>query len=380
MTNNHNIRICRFCVIDSTEPSVQFDESGQCNCCQDALAQQPHSWWPDDIGERKMAVLVARLKEEGRGQQYDAMVGLSGGIDSAYLAHLMAAEHGLRLLAVHVDGGWNSAPAVRNIEALVRGIGLDLHTHVIEWEEMRDLQLSFLRAGVLNQDFPQDHAFFATLFATARRFGISSFLSGVNFSSECVGTPSAPNPPSVDGRHIRGVHKHFGHIPLRRYPVMTLAQYVWQTRVLKRPIIEKPLNFVDYDKEKAKDVLRAEYGWREYGTKHSESRFTKFYQDIYLPRKFGFDKRRLHYSSLIVSGQVDRQEALLALNDPVITARDATRDLKFVAKKLGIPVAELEALIDAPPVPHGNYPNDMWLHRLMTNGRRWMRRKRNTKQ
>jgi N-acetyl sugar amidotransferase len=374
MTTASEIQVCRYCVMDSTDPAVSFDESGQCNCCMDAIAQWPHVWWPDQTGDAKMAALVARLKIEGQGRPYDAMVGLSGGIDSAYLAHLMAAEHGLRLLAVHVDGGWNSAPAVRNIETLVRALDIDLHTKVIEWSEMRDLQLSFLRAGVLNQDFPQDHAFFATLFATARRFKINSFLSGVNFSSEGVGTPGAPNPPSVDGRHLRAIHHQFGGAPLREYPVMTLLNYIWQTRVLKRPVIEKPLNFVDYDKEKAKDVLRSEYGWREYGTKHSESRFTKFYQDIYLPRKHGYDKRKLHYSSLIVSGQITRDAALLELGKPVMIDRDIDRDLKFISKKLGITREELERLIDDPPVPHNAYASDLAMHQRLTQWRKRIRR------
>ncbi len=374
MTTAANVQVCRYCVLDSTDPAVAFDESGQCNCCKDAIAQWPHVWWPDKIGEAKMTALVARLKIEGQGKPYDAMVGLSGGIDSAYLAHLMAAKHGLRLLAVHVDGGWNSAPAVRNIETLVRALKIDLHTKVIEWGEMRDLQLSFLRAGVLNQDFPQDHAFFATLFATARRFKINSFLSGVNFSSEGVGTPGAPNPPSIDGRHVRAIHRQFGTAPLREYPVMTLVNYIWQTRILKRPVIEKPLNFIAYDKEQAKDILRAEYGWREYGTKHSESRFTKFYQDIYLPRKHGYDKRKLHYSSLIVSGQITRDAALHELGKPVISDRDIDRDLKFISKKLGITRGELERLIDASPVLHSAYASDMAMHQRLTRGRQRIRR------
>jgi N-acetyl sugar amidotransferase len=365
---------CRFCVMDSSEPAVVFDDSGQCNCCRDAIAQRPHVWWPDEIGAKKMADLVTRLKAEGRNSNYDAMIGLSGGIDSAYLAHLMAKEHGLRLLAVHVDGGWNSAPAVRNIETLVRALDIDLHTHVVEWSEMRDLQLAFLEAGVLNQDFPQDHAFFATLFRTAKRMRLKSFLSGVNFSSEGVGTPGAPNPPSVDGRHLRAIHKRFGTNVLRDYPVMTLAEYIWQTRVRKRPVIEKPLNYIAYDKEAAKEVLRQQYGWREYGTKHSESRFTKFYQDIYLPRKHGYDKRKLHFSSLIVSGQMTRLYALTALKEPVISDREASRDLKFIAKKLGISSLRLDEIIDAPIVPHREYPNDMKLHQTLSSAQTYLQK------
>ena len=365
-----DIQICSFCVMDAGDSIVQFDSSGQCNCCLDAIRRRPHEWWPGEDGARRMHQLVERLRQEGRGKPYDAMIGLSGGIDSAYLAHVMRAEHGLRLLAVHVDGGWNSAPAVRNIEAIVRGLDIDLHTKVIEWAEMRSLQLAFLRAGVLNQDFPQDHAFFATLFETAREFGIRTFLSGVNFSSECVGTPAAPNPPSVDGRHVRGVHARFGTVKLKSFPIMTFSAYLWSTRVLGRPIIEKPLDYVDYDKAKAQHVLREHYGWRDYGSKHSESRFTKFYQEVYLPRKYGHDKRRLHLSSLIVSGQMTREEACAELARPAADEREMRRDTRFVAKKLGISVEELDSLIGAPPVPHGAYPNDMNLHRALHDLRR----------
>jgi N-acetyl sugar amidotransferase len=367
------LQTCTVCVMDNSQAELEFDAAGQCPCCRDAIRRMPHEWWPGEGGARQMARLVERLRKEGRGKPYDAMVGLSGGIDSAYLAHLMKAEHGLRLLAVHVDGGWNSAPAVRNIEAIVRGLDIDLHTIVIEWAEMRSLQLAFLRAGVLNQDFPQDHAFFASLFETARDFGIRTFLSGVNFPSECVGTPAAPNPPSVDGRHLRGVHERFGSAPLKTYPVMTFSAYLWSTRVRGRPNIEKPLDYLDYDKTKAQQVLQEHYGWRDYRSKHSESRFTKFYQDVYLPRRYGFDKRRLHLSSPIVSGQMTRDEACAELAKPAAGALEMRRDTRFVAKKLGISVEELDCLIDAPPVPHGAYPNDMKLHRALHGMRRLAR-------
>lgn len=353
-----NMQVCTVCVMDSSDPGVTFDESGQCNCCRDAFQRLPHEWFPNEEGRLRLERLAGRLREEGRRRPYDAIVGLSGGIDSAFLAHLMAREHGLRLLAVHVDGGWNSAPAVANIEAIVRGLDLDLHTHVIEWSEMRDVQLAFLKAGVLNQDFPQDHAFFATLYRQARLFDLPTFLSGVNFSSESVTVPKAGMPPSIDGRHVRAIHDRFGQQPLVNYPVMTLPAYLLQTRLRGRPRIERPLDYMAYDKEAAREVLRQQYGWRDYGGKHSESRFTKFYQDIFLPRKFGIDKRRLHLSSLVVAGQLDRREALESLEDQPISDADARRDIRFVAKKLGLSPQELENLIDAPPVPHSNYESD----------------------
>jgi len=364
---------CRFCVMNAMEAPIGFDATGQCICCRSALLRLPHEWWPNADGQRRLEQLVDRLRQEGRGKQYDAMVGLSGGLDSAYLAHVMRSRFGLRLLAVHVDGGWNSAPAVSNIERLVRTLHIDLHTHVIEWSEMRDLQLAFLRAGVLNQDFPQDHAFFATLFRTARNFGIRSFLSGVNFATEGVGVSGGGVPPSVDGRHVRAIHRRFGTRKLRRYPLMPLAEYLFMTRILRRPVIEKPLNLMPYSTEEARATLIKYYDWQDYGTKHSESRFTKFYQETYLPRKHGVDKRRLHLSSLIVSGEIDRDAALEILSRPAVTPEEGERDTRFVAKKLGVSHAEIEGLLDTPPVPHSAYPSDERWHRALIDLRSRLR-------
>lgn len=348
-----NAPVCNFCVMTSSQHGVVIGADGQCNCCRDALVRMPTEWWPGKEGERRMQALVRQLKQEGQGKPYDALVGLSGGVDSAYLAHLMAG-HGLRLLAVHVDAGWNSEPAVHNIEKLVRALDLDLFTYVVEWSEMRDAQLAFLRAGVINQDFPQDHAFFATLIRLARKFGVRSFLTGVNFSSESLNVPH-DSPSSTDGSHVRSVHRAFGTEPLKTYPIMSMVEYLWMTKVRGTPRRIRPLDFIDYNKVEAQKELTSIYGWRDYGPKHSESRFTKFYQDIYLPRKFMIDKRRLHLSSLIVAGQLSRSEALKELAVAPITDEAARRDFRFVAKKLGISDAELKALVDAPSRSHSEF-------------------------
>jgi N-acetyl sugar amidotransferase len=357
-------RICTVCVMDSSNPAIEFDARGQCNCCRDAQQRLAHEWWPGAEGARRMGSMVDELRRHGQGKRYDVMVGLSGGIDSAYLAHLAVRELGLRVLAVHVDGGWNSEPAVRNIETLVRKLDLDLHTYVVEWKEMRDVQLAFLRSSVLNQDIPQDHAFFATLYRTAAKFHLRHFLSGVNYASENIVPPQWGH-PSMDGKHLRAVHRRFGTVPLKTFPVMGLPEYLWMTRVRKQLNIHRPLNYLDYDKERAREKLTRLYGWRDYGGKHCESRFTKFYQEIYLPRKFSFDKRRLHLSSLIVSGQLTREQALHELGSPITTTVQEERDVRFVAKKLGITKSELDALIASPPVDHAAYPNQMSLHRSM---------------
>ncbi len=357
---------CTFCVMDDSNPAIEFDKKGQCNCCRDARTRLSSEWWPGPEGEQRMVRLAQYLRERGKGKPYDAMVGLSGGIDSAYLAHIASRKCRLRLLAVHVDAGWNTEPAVANIESIVRGLEIDFYTHVIEWQEMRDLQVAFLKASVLNQDMPQDHAFFATLYRTANRFGIRDFLSGVNFASESI-VPPGFGYPSIDGKHISAIHEIFGHEPQRTYPIMGLPEYFWMTRLRRQLTIHRPLNFYNYDKQAAQDELKQEYGWRDYGGKHSESRFTKFYQEIYLPRKFGFDKRRLHFSSLIVSGQMTRAAALKELEMPPISDQQAKRDIKFVAKKLALQQAQLIEYIDSPPRRHQDYPNNLKLFSVLRN-------------
>lgn len=358
-------RVCSYCVMDDTLADIGFDADGRCLCCKEAEVLLAQDYLPNEQGAARLAAMVAQLKERGRGRDYDCMVGLSGGVDSAYLAHVMHHHFGLRLLAVHVDGGWNTEAAVHNIERLIRSTGIDLHTVVIEWSEMRDLQLSFLRAGVINQDIPQDHAFFATLYQTAEAFKMDTFLSGVNLATEGVHQKGGGY-PSIDGRHVRSIHRRFGQGPLRGFPIITFPRYLWQTRVTRRPQILRPLNWMPFNKEAAKAVLRDAYGWQDYGVKHAESRFTKFYQETYLTRKTGFDKRRLHLSSLIVSKAITRDEALAQLAHPPVDDRTARQDAKFVAKKLGISVAELDSLIESALVPHQSYGGDFALFRLLS--------------
>ena len=359
--------------MDESNPAIVFDGNGQCSSCLTALARMPHVWHRGAEGAARLKALAESLKAKGRGKRYDVMLGLSGGIDSAYLAHVAVREMGLRALAVHVDAGWNSEPAVRNIESLVRKLDLDLHTQVIEWQDMRELQLAFLRASVLNQDIPQDHAFFSTLYRTAVKFDLRDFLSGVNFASEGVALPGWGY-PAMDGKHAAAIHKRFGIRPLRSYTFMNLAEFLWLTRVRRQLTIHLPLNDIDYDKDRAREVLNREYKWRDYGSKHSESRFTKFYQEIYLPRKFDFDKRRLHLSSLIVSGQKSRADALAELATPIALPEQVLRDIKFVAKKLGISRSELEALIDRPGVDHLAYPNQQHLFTRLAAWKSFARR------
>jgi N-acetyl sugar amidotransferase len=353
-------RVCTVCVIDSFHSNITFDGNGQCNCCKEAQAVVATQLLRGTAGEERMARLVGMLKLQGRGKAYDAVVGLSGGVDSAYLAHLLRTRYNLRLLAIHVDGGWNSEAAVRNIETIVRALDIDLFTYVIEWPEMRDLQLAFLRAGVFNQDIPQDHAFATVLHSVPKRFGVRWFLSGMNLTSESVSIPGMAV-SAQDRYHLMAIHHRFGREKLATFPTMSLLEYAWTTRVAKHVRYARPLNYFDYNKDKARAELDLTYGWADYGTKHAESRWTKFYQEVYLPRKFGFDKRRLHLSAMIVSGQMTRKQALDVLALPALPQGEAERQTRFVAKKLGISTDELEYLLTGPEVSHFDYPNQEYL-------------------
>lgn len=361
--NNREYQVCSFCVMDNRNPGVTFDERGQCVCCRDALYRKTYEWWPTNEGRMKLEKKIEGIKREMAARPYDVMIGLSGGVDSAYLAHFLKREFNLRILAVHVDGGWNTEAAVRNIEVLVRKLDIDLHTYVVEWQEMKDLQLAYLRASVINQDAPQDHAFFSTLYRLSKRFDQRYFLSGVNFSSESVHIPNGGY-PAMDARNLRAIHRAHSVAPLKTFPTLGPIQYFWMSRVRKNIEIFKPLNHLPYDKEAAKRELIATYGFVDYGAKHQESRFTKFYQEIYLPARYGFDKRRLHCSALIVAGQMTRDKALKEVERPVVTPEQAARDKRFVAKKLGISVGDLDLFIALAPVPHENYANSQALYRL----------------
>jgi N-acetyl sugar amidotransferase len=351
-----SIKRCTTCVSDNSAFAVSYDSNGQCHGCKTAINRLQSEWKTGLTGQKLLESAVDAIKEQGRGKKYDALIGLSGGIDSAYLAHVAVRELGLRVLAVHVDGGWNTSPAVHNIETMVRALDLDLRTHVVEWSEMADLQLAFLRSGVFNQDIPQDHAFFSNLYRIADEEKIDYFLSGVNFSSECV-THKTDAPAYMDDSHIRAIHDRFGRRNLSSYKLMSFWTYLWKTRITKRPKVIKPLDFISYNKNDAKNFLLSNYGWSDYGDKHAESRFTKFYQDIYLPTKFGYDKRTLHYSSLIVSGQMLREDAISELSKPVMTPDRQKQEVRFVAKKLEISEDELMTILNSPPVSHMEYKN-----------------------
>lgn len=341
--------------MDTTDPQIGFDSAGICNHCK---RYQSHLLALGGEEERAATLgkIVNALKQSGRGSDYDCVMGLSGGVDSSYLAHFAVTVLDLRPLVVHVDSGWNSELAVSNIENLCKSLEIDLHTLVIDWPEMRDLQLAFFRAGVANLDVPQDHAFNAAMLGEAKKYKVKNVLNGGNMQTESI-LPTAWGYDASDPMHLRAIHKAYGTIPLRTYPISSDIERLFVDPFLRRMKVYRPLEYIDYNKAAAKELLQKELGWRDYGGKHYESRFTKFFQAYYLPTKFGYDKRKAHLSSLIASGQLTRDEALTELEQPLYDPQELDQDITYFCKKLGISRGEFEEVMAAQPRTFRDFRN-----------------------
>lgn len=364
MTTASAYQICTRCVMDTTDPDIQFNDAGVCSHCQSFDTRFRSTLEKAQRGELIPVLdqVVEQMKQDGKGRAYDCVMGLSGGVDSSYVA-IIAKKYNLRILAVHCDSGWNSELAVNNIENIVRRLNLDLVTEVIDWEEMRDLQLSFFKAGLANCDIPQDHAFLAVLYKAAAKHRVRYILSGSNLSTESI-LPWAWGYNAADLTHLKAVHKRFGTHRLKRYPTLSIFKRYFLYPFVYRIGLVRVLNHVPYIKADAKKRITDELGWRDYGGKHYESIFTKFFQSYYLPVKFGFDKRRAHISSLIVSHQMTRDAALEELKKLPYDESTITSDKEFIAKKLGISLVELDRILNEPPHSYKDYPNAEWLFNL----------------
>jgi N-acetyl sugar amidotransferase len=349
--------------MDESDPLITFDEDGVCSHCRNYDALTLHRWFPNEEGARRWAAIADGIRKAGTGREYDCILGLSGGVDSSFLA-LKAREWGLRPLVVHVDAGWNAELAVANIEKLVTHFGYDLQTIVVNWEEMRDLHVAYLRAGVANQDVPQDHVFFASVNHLAARHGIRYILSGGNVATEGV-FPEAWHGAAMDAINLRAIHARFGDRPLRTYETISFFQaYVWYPFVKKIRTV-RPLDYMRYDKAQAIAELERTVGWRSYGRKHGESLFTRLFQNHYLPVKFGYDKRRPHLSSLILSGQMTREEALAEMAKPLYDPRELEIDIAYFCKKLHITRAQFDGFMAAPPHHYTDFPTWERQYRLL---------------
>ncbi|HEY9176035.1 MAG TPA: N-acetyl sugar amidotransferase [Flavipsychrobacter sp.] len=350
-------RQCAVSVMDNiADPDITFDERGISNYYYEFQKAYAEKVKTGKEGADAFAAIVEKIKEEGKNKPYDCIMGLSGGVDSTYVA-LLAKQHGLRPLAVHFDNGWNSELAVKNIENIVQKLGIDLHTYVINWDEFRDLQIAYLKASVIDIEAITDHAIFATLYRLAGEKDIKYILSGTNVQTENT-LPKSWIHPKYDHVNIKAIHKKFGSVPLKTFPFMD-AKVKRYYHSIKKITSVSVLNYVEYNKAKVKEAIQKELEWRDYGGKHYESIWTRFYQGYILPRKFKVDKRKAHLSDLIFSKQITKEEALAELAKPIYDEQVFKEDYEFVLKKLGLSREELEKIMDTPPVSHYAYDYEM---------------------
>jgi N-acetyl sugar amidotransferase len=354
---NTPYRICNHCIMDTSDPNIRIDDHGHCDYCNNFNATIQPNWHTGPEGERQLAQMADAIREAGK--DFDCIIGLSGGLDSSYAAYIAKEKMGLRPLLFHVDAGWNTDQAVGNIEKLVDGLGLDLYTDVVNWEAVKRMQVAFLRAGIPDQDLVQDAAFFSGLYKFARKYKIKHIITGSNFSTECCREPE-------DWGGYLGIDKTlFGDIwakcgdgqPNDEFPLVDILVYkLWYQKVLGMKV-HHPLNLVPYVKKDAEDELERRFGWQRFKHKHHESRFTRFYEDYWLPRRFGYEKRRAHFSSLIMTGQMTRDQALDRISRPEMDEHFLKQEFEYVAHKLGLTVDELQQLFDSPKKTYRDYKN-----------------------
>jgi N-acetyl sugar amidotransferase len=353
-------QVCSRCVMDTSDSVITFDAEGVCDHCHSFENDVRPHWHPDAQGRLEVARTVEAIKAAGAGKPFDCILGMSGGLDSSYMLHLVVKEFGLRPLVFHVDGGWNSDVAVSNIQNLVNGLGLDLYTEVVNWEEMRDLQLAFFKSGVSHLDAPQDNAFIATLYHFANKHGIKWILNGGNISTECVRNPKEWLYHGSDMAQLRDIHGRFGSRPLKTFPLSSVFFHKVYLRYLRGVRVFKPLDLLPYTKQLAIETLQSEYGWTAYPQKHFESRFTKFFEGYWLPTRFGYDTRRVQFSSLIQTGQMTRDEALTRLAVPSYDPETIDDDFEYISSKLRISNDELRGYHEMPKNTYRDYKNQEW--------------------
>jgi N-acetyl sugar amidotransferase len=339
--------------MDTSDAEIEFDAQGVCHHCKGHEAKVALAPFSQPDARTRLAAMMDRVLA-GRQGEYDSVVGLSGGVDSSYVAY-QARQLGLKPLAVHFDNGWNSELAVRNIERIVKRLGLDLLTFVIDWEEFRDIQRSFFKANVIDIEMVTDHAIFAAMFRIAKEHRIRYILSGTNAATESIMPPTWQH-FKFDLRNLKAIHRRFGTLPIRRYPTIGVPGLAWNHYIAGVQSISL-LNFLPYRKDVAIRTLQQELGWSYYGGKHYESVFTRFYQAHILPRKFGVDKRRIHFSDLIMNGEMTREEALDELQKPLYEPVALEQDIEYVCKKLGFTRQEFDAYLAHPPASHYDYPS-----------------------
>lgn len=355
----YQYKICSSCIMDTSDKNISFDVCDVCDYCNNFKTFIEHDWLNSIEYGSKLEQMASIIRANGVGKDFDCIIGLSGGLDSSYVAYVAKEKMGLRPLLFHVDAGWNTDQAVGNIEKLVDGLGLDLFTDVVNWEAVKRMQVAFLRAGISDQDLVQDAAFFSGLYKFARKYQIKHIITGSNFSTECC------REPEEWGGYL-GIDKTlFGDIwancgdgkPNDDFPLVDILVYkLWYQKVLGIKV-HHPLNLVPYLKKDAEDELECRFGWQRFQHKHHESRFTRFYEDYWLPRRFGYEKRRAHFSSLIMTGQMTRDQALDRISRSEMDEHFLKQEFEYVAHKLGLTVDELQAFFDMPRKTFRDYKN-----------------------
>lgn len=356
---------CRITVMDNiADPDIVFDEKGICNYYYEYQAAASTYLFEGVDGKSKLAALAATIKAAGKGKAYDCLIGLSGGVDSTYVAWLVK-DLGLRPLAVHLDNGWNSELAVMNIQNIISKLGIDLFTLVINWQEFKDIQLAYLKASVVDIEVVSDHAIFATMYKLAKEKNIGYIISGTNIVTEYIMPPSWLY-KKMDFANLKDIHKKYGKQPLKTYPSFDFKKFVYYSGVLQlNPV--SILNYVPYNKAAIKAFITKELNWRDYGGKHYESVFTKFYQAYILPEKFHIDKRKAHLSTLICSGQITKEEALTELEQPLYPKAALEQDIEYVLKKFGLTEKEFNDIMQLPVHKHEDFKTDTHLKERYMN-------------
>ncbi|MBP9134085.1 MAG: N-acetyl sugar amidotransferase [Saprospiraceae bacterium] len=357
-------QICTNCVMDTSDSKITFDEKGVCDHCNTYYKDIEPVWNYGKGREKELNSMADKIKASGKSKDFDCILGMSGGIDSSYLLYLAKEKLGLRPLVFHVDAGWNTQLAVNNIERLVDKLNLDLFTEVINWEEMKDLQLAYFKSGVPHIDVPQDHAFFATMYHFASKYKVNYILTGGNYSTECVRNPIEWMYYQSDSVQLKDIHKKFGQIPLADYLVTNILWHKVYLPYVKKIKVLRPLDYMQYNKQEAMDLLQNEFGWQPYPQKHFESRFTRFYESYWLPERFGYDTRRVQFSSLILTGQMSREDALNQLKLPAYDSEEIKHEFEFVANKLGISKDELQTYFNMPKKTHLDYKSQENVYKL----------------
>lgn len=347
--------------MDTSDSTITFDDRGWCEYCSNFHQYILPNWRPGERGVQEITPLIEKIKREGKGRDHDCLIGISGGLDSSYVTYVAKEKFGLRPLMFHCDAGWNSDLGVGNIQKIIEGLGLDLVTEVVNWEEMKDLQRAFFKSQVPFVDTPQDLALFSAIYNFAAKNDFKYVITGGNYSTECVRESLEWTYFSTDMRQVRDIHGQFGNRPLTTFPTCDILKYKMYYRWVKGIRVLKLLDYVPYIKKGAIRELSEKFGWLPYPQKHYESRFTRFYESYWTPMKFGYDKRRAYMSSEILTEQLTREEALERIAKPELDETTMGQEFEYVATKLGWSVPEFEEIFRGENKTFKDYKNNMFL-------------------